>query len=165
MHFYPRMAVMLILSAGCVSASKETSRETLKRAAVLVYSSDCGNSYDDPSFRAQAKLVDEAGPRIIPILTELVADPKRSPWFVGSVGLRALRFPFSPAFHQAMRARRTDPKFDADSGAFLSLYQYFAETGDPADLRWMESSISRFDDSRRRFAAEPIEKLRKRLSK
>ena len=138
------------------------SKDALKKAAAFILSCDCGHSVSDPGFPENAKLLADAGPAIVPVLVEMLADDARSTWFVSSAAHRASTFPFSEPFRDALRRRRDDKRFDQDSGAMLGVYEYFAREGDDADLLWMERSLSRLDD-RRNSAAKSVQKLRERL--
>lgn len=140
------------------------SKDALKKAAAYILSCDCGNSAGDPGYAENAKLLNDAGPEIVPVLVELLADDKLSTWFVSNSAYRASRFPFSQRYCDALRRRRDDKRFDHDSGAMLGVYEYFAQVGDRTDLEWMERSLSRLDD-RRTYAEKSVQKLRDRLSR
>lgn len=164
----PSNVSWLVLGAAAaliapVARAGPTNAE-LRSAAIRVCSSFCGNSYASAEFRAQVKLLDDAGAAAMPIYIELVADRRFSLWMVGSIAHRVTKFPFSKEFHSAMRARRSDPEFDRSPHLFVGVFDYFAQFGDGMDRVWMESALSRFDQSQRPMAEKAIERMRVRLA-
>lgn len=139
--------------------------EALRNAAVQVLSADCGNSVFDPGYQEHAQMLKEAGPAVVPVLTELVADKGRSVWFVSNAARTVSVYPFSEPFRQALRGRRDDPIFRLDHGARLGVFEYFAAFGDAADLAWMEEAAGSLDETRRPYADKPIGELRRRLGR
>lgn len=142
---------------------KVPAKEEIRAAAAYILSCDCGNSVEDLGYAEKSGVLEQAGAAVVPILTEMLADEKLSAWFVQNAAAQAGRYGFSPAFHEALRLRREDRRFDEDPGAFLGVYAYFARFGDKTDPAWMEKSLGRFDD-RRRIAEESVRKLRVRLA-
>lgn len=147
----------LILTASSLAAAPTDAE--VKEALIWVHSSWCGNTDTDK----QSKVIQEAGNRVLPLLTELIADDSLSPWFYGSASYRAKQEPLSQSFRQAMRARRDDARFDSDSGPFTMVFDYFAAVGDESDLRWMRSAKSRLDSARFEYGERSVQALEKRL--
>ncbi len=139
--------------------------EALRKAAEQVFSSDCGNSVSDPGYPEHFHMLQQAGPAVIPVLTEMVADKELSVYFVMKAALSVSKYPYTEPFREALRGRRDDPDFQHDHGARLGVCEYFASYGDETDLAWMEKAVDSLDESRRSCAAEPIGKLRHRLGK
>jgi hypothetical protein len=146
--------------AGCRPAPEAEAPEALRRAAAQVLSADCGNSVFDAGYQEHARILKDAGPAVVPVLTEMVADRGLSIWFVGNAAQ-----PDSEAFRQALRGRRDDPAFGHDHGARLAVFDYFAACGDASDLAWMERAAESLDETRRTYADEPIGELRRRLGR
>ena len=140
-------------------------REALRKAAEQVLSSTCGNSVFDPGYPEHYTMLEQAGPAVVPVLTEMVAEKDFSVHFVMCAALSVSKYPYSEPFREALRGRRDDPDFPHDHGARLVVFEYFASNGDETDLVWMEKTIDSLDESRRSSAAEPIGKLRRRLRK
>jgi hypothetical protein len=111
----------------------------------------------------QSKVIQKAGSRVLPLLTEMIADDSLSPWFYGSASYRAKEAPFPQAFRHAMRARREDERFDADSGSFTMVFDYFAAVDDESDLRWMRTAKNRLDSSLLEYGERSIQAFEKRL--
>lgn len=176
--FFAGLIATAITVAGCRPASEVpppgpaaapviagAKPEALWKAAVQVLSADCGNSVSDPGYQEHAQMLIEAGPAIVPVLTEMVADKGMSVWFVSNAARSASVYPFSEAFRQALRGRRDAPNFRHDHGARLGVFDYFAAFGDAADLTWMEEAAGSLDESRRPYADKPIGELRRRLGR
>jgi hypothetical protein len=154
-----RSILFLALMLTATSLAAAPTDAEVKEALVFVHSSWCGNTDTDK----QSKIIQEAGGRVLPLLTELIADDSLSPWFYGSASYRAKQEPFSEAFRHAMRARREDERFNSDSGSFTMVFDYFAAVGDESDLRWMRSAKSRLDSGRLEYGERSVQALEKRL--
>ena len=138
--------------------------EALRRAAAQVLQADCGNELN-PGFWEHARMLERAGPAVVPVLTEMVADRRLSVWFVSSAACHAARHPFDERFRQALRGRRDDPGFRHDNGARLGVFVYFAAFGDESDLAWMERAAETRGEYHRPTGDEEIRKLRARLGR
>lgn len=138
--------------------------EELRRAAEQVLSSDCGNSVLVGGYQEHARMLRDAGPAVLPVLTEMVADERLSVWFVGRAADTASAFALSKPFRQALRGRRDDPRFGHDHGARLAVFDYFAAFGDATDLAWMVRAAGTLDEARRPYADKPIGVLQRRLA-
>jgi hypothetical protein len=139
--------------------SRHRNAADIRAAAVTVLSNWCGNSFEDASFREQARILNEAGPAIVPMLTEMVADRSMSDWFVGNACYQAARHPFSDGFRDAVRSRRDGP------GVCLhAMFAYFGQFGDESDLRWLESKQRVGNPYFRKEAEKAADRLRLRLS-
>jgi hypothetical protein len=117
----------------------------------------------DPGYPEHAQLLNDAGPAVVPVLTEMVGDRHLSAWFVSSAAHWAARYPFDERFRQALRGRRDDSEFGHDHGARLGVFRYFVAFGDESDLAWMERAAETLDKRRRPIGDEEIRKLRARL--
>jgi hypothetical protein len=162
----PTIALLITLVTPWLSAAEPTpaaNHEALKKAAASILSCDCGNSVLDPEYTEQSKLLADAGATLIPVLTELVADPKLSPWFVAQASSKVSKFPFSQEFDSALRKRRVDAGFVSDPGAFLILIAYYADHGTADDLLWIEQRVSGMEQYRRDYAAKALDRFRERL--
>lgn len=172
------MCVASLVMAGCGSdpnaespteSAAQTepvaSPEALKSAVYDVLLVDCWNCMNSPEYRAQEKVLRDAGPAVVPLLTEMVADKELTAWFVGRMAHLASQHPLSEAFRQALRARRDDPDFVIDPDASFRVSIYFASYGDATDLAWMQGVADSLDEIDRISFDDPIAKLRQRLGK
>jgi hypothetical protein len=146
-----------------VASPAPSTPEALRRAAAQVLSADCGLSVCDPGYPEHAQLLKDAGPAVVPVLTEMVGDRHLSAWFVSRAAHWAARYPLDERFRQALRGRRDDPEFGHDHGARLGVFRYFVAFGDESDLAWMERAAETLDATRRPIGDEEIRKLRARL--
>lgn len=136
----------------------------LKEEARYYFSVDCATG-EWFHMAAVEKQMSEAGPRLYPVLVELVQDPTTSVWLVGSVGsYAASHLENSPALVKAMRRRREDKGFGRDNGALLGVFGFFAQFGDSADLTWMDQRVRTMEHFRRSYASEHIKELARRLA-
>jgi hypothetical protein len=149
---------------AAVVASPEQNAE-LKEALSRVLSCDCGNSAETAVLQRQSKLIHDAGPKIVPLLAELVVEPSMSPWFVGNAARTACQYPFVEEMRNAVRLRRSDPSFEHDPGGLFGIFDYFVLFGDHSDLTWMENAVTSLSEERRPRVLVRIKKLQERLNK
>lgn len=142
-----------------VARVSQTSKPDIREATIRVLSNTCGNSLGDPSFREQSKLVNEAGPGIVPLLTELVSDPANSDWLVGNACRQAVRYPFSTEFRDAVRTRRDERRIDLQA-----MFEYFGQFGDQTDLLWLQAKERTEGGYMRGLAKTAVSRLSSRLS-
>lgn len=160
-------AFLMVGSLACLNAAEVLSPEQtakLKEAVSCVLSCDCGNSGESAIFQERAKLIHDAGPAIVPLLAELVADQSMTPWFVGSAASTACQHPFSDELRNALRLRRSDPRFQHDPGGLFGIFDYFVAFGDRDDLKWMETAVTKLSEERRPRVFKRIKKLQERLN-
>lgn len=152
-------------NASAVQAEPVASTKALRDVALEVLCADCGNSTFHPDFQEQVKLLNAAGPELVPLLTEMVADNHTPENFIRGASRLATKYPYSEAFRNALRNRRDDHCDDREPRCSMSYFDYFVTFGDETDLAWMECAAESLDERRRKYADEPIEKLRLRLGK
>lgn len=160
------LGFLTICGFACLSAAEGRSPDQtakLKEALSHVLSCDCGNSAESAVFQEQAKLIHDAGSAIVPLLAELVADQNMSPWFVGSAASTACQHPFSEELRNALRLRRSDPRFQHAPGGLFGIFDYFVAFGDRDDLKWMEMAVTKLSEERRPRVFKRIQKLQERL--
>ena len=80
-----RLILSLALIKAASSLAAAPTDAEVKEALIWVHSSWCGNTDTDK----QSKIIQEAGSRVLPLLTELIADDTLSLWFYGSASYRA----------------------------------------------------------------------------
>jgi|GEM_PF-2217785 len=105
--------------ANCAQSAVIPSEEDFKKAAIYVLSSECGNSAANPGFVESAKLLLDAGPELIPVLVQIVADKNVSDHVIQGVAGLACRHPFSQHLRAALRVRRDANSTEKTRGAPL----------------------------------------------
>ena len=146
------------------AAPDKFDREALKAAARQVYLSWCGHDRLAPGYAQSAAMVTQAGPDIIPVLTELLADPDIPDRLTRRAAGVALKYPFSAPLRAAIRERRDPPALASDNyWAMSDLFDYFVKFGDESDLIWMEKAVERLWDQHRQYGIDKLKLFRSRM--
>ena len=141
-----------------------SEHEALKEAALRVYLMTCALEQFDAGFQDAQDLVARAGPDIIPIFVELMADPEKPDRLARSAARVALKYPFSAHLRTAIRERRERPILASDNyWAMFELYDFFVKFGDESDLIWMEKAVERLWDQHRQYGIDKLKLFRSRM--
>ena len=116
-------------------------------------------------YRDGEKLLQEAGPAMLPVLAEIATNEESSTWIVNRAAHFAARLPRSQTLREVLRVRRDDADFVVDPEGCHGICSYFASHGDATDLAWMQGIVESLDENDRNMLNDPIAKLRLRLGK
>lgn len=132
----------LASSGICEAKPQLPSEAQMRKAALQIYSADCGLSHADPGYEESEAVLKKAGPAVLPVVARIIAEKACTPWFIGNASRAASRFPVSRAFDDALRSHRDDKDFNHDPSVLLGVFEYYATHGDEADLKWIEAKIA-----------------------